>query len=319
VTIFGQSGGGGKTAILNGMPAAKGLFHRAIIQSTLWDTAISATEIPDATMAAEMFLSRVGVKPGEIGKLQAMPTERLIEALTASGDISTKYVPVKDGRTVTTHPFEPTASALSAAVPMMCGSNETESVPYANPDDPFWTGEISDEAVLRERVMRALRIDDAAASRLIALYRSHRPADSRGDLALIIGSDNSPLRLSAYAIAERKAAQGSAPVYTYLFKWRSPVNGRKLRSMHCMEIPFVFDHVDNCTFMNGRGADRYPLARNMAEAWVSFARTGNPNHPGLTDWQAFDSTRRSTMVFDAECRAVSDPYGEERRAMQALR
>jgi carboxylesterase type B len=72
------------------LAAAKGLFHRAIIQSTLWDTAITATEIPDATMAAEMFLSRVGVKPGEIDKLQAMPSERLIEALTASGDISTK-------------------------------------------------------------------------------------------------------------------------------------------------------------------------------------------------------------------------------------
>jgi len=319
VTVFGQSGGGGKTAILNGMPAAKGLFHRAIIQSTLWDTAITATEIPDATMAAEMFLTRIGVKPGAIGTLQTMPSERLIEALAAPNDISTKYVPVKDGRTVTMHPFEPTASALSASVPMMCGSNETESVPYANPDDPFWTSEIADEAMLRDRVMRAIRIDDGAASRLIALYRSHRPAASRDDLALIIASDNSPLRLSAHAIAERKAAQGSAPVYTYLFKWRSPVNGGKLRSMHCMEIPFVFDHVDNCTFMNGRGADRYPLARNMAEAWVSFARTGNPNHHGLTEWHAFDATRRSTMVFDTECRAANDPYGEERRAMQALR
>jgi para-nitrobenzyl esterase len=319
VTIFGQSGGGGKTAILNGMPAAKGLFHRAVIQSTLWDTAITAAEIPDASTAAEMFLARVGVKPGDIGKLQAMPAERLIEALTVSADISTKYVPVKDGRTVTLHPFEPTASALSASVPMMCGSNETESVPYANPDDPFWKSEIADEATLRNQVKRTIRIDDAAADRLIGLYRSHRPSDSRGDLALIIASDNSPLRLSAHAIAERKAAQGSAPVYMYLFKWRSPVNGAKLRSMHCMEIPFVFDHVDNCTFMNGHGADRYTLAAKMAEAWVSFARTGNPNHPGLAEWPAFDSTRRSTMVFDTECRAVSDPYGEERRVMQTLR
>jgi para-nitrobenzyl esterase len=226
---------------------------------------------------------------------------------------------VKDGRTVTVHPFEPTASALSASVPMMCGSNETESVPYTNPDDPFWKSEIADEATLRDRVTGAIRIDDAAADRLIALYRSHRPADSRGDLALIIASDNGPLRLSAHAIAERKAAQGSAPVYTYLFKWRSPVKGGRLRSMHCMEIPFVFDHVDNCTFMNGRGADRYALASKMAEAWVSFARTGNPNHSGLADWPAFDSTRRSTMVFDAECRAVSDPYGEERRALDVYR
>jgi para-nitrobenzyl esterase len=319
VTIFGQSGGGGKTAILNGMPAAKGLFHRAVIQSTLWETAITAMEIADASAATEMFLARVGVKPGEIDKLQAMPPERLIDALTASGDISTRYVPVKDGRTVTVHPFEPMASPLSASVPMMCGSNETETVPYANPDDPFWGSEIADDAALRDSVKRAIRIDDAAADRLIALYRSHRPADSRGDLALIIASDNSPLRLSAHAIAERKAAQGAAPVYNYLFKWRSPVNGGKLRSMHGMEIPFVFDHVDDCAFMNGHGADRYPLAAAMAEAWVSFARTGNPNHRGLADWPAFDNTRRSTMVFDTECRAVSDPYGEERRAMQALR
>jgi para-nitrobenzyl esterase len=132
-----------------------------------------------------------------------MPQERLIEALSAPGDISTRYVPVKDGRTVTVHPFEPTASSLSASVPMMCGSNETESVPYANPDDPFWHGEIADEATLRDSVKRAIRIDDAAADRLIALYRSHRPSDSRGDLALNIASDNSPLRLSAHAIAER--------------------------------------------------------------------------------------------------------------------
>lgn len=319
ITIFGQSGGGGKTAILNGMPAAKGLFHRAIIQSTLWDTAITASEISGASAAAEMFLARAGVKPGETDKLQAMPHERLIDALTAPGDISTRYVPVKDGQTLTVHPFEPTASALSASVPMMCGSNETESVPYANPEDPFWTSEIADEAALRDSVKRAIRIDDAAADRLIALYRSHRPADSRGDLALIIASDNSPLRLSAHAIAERKAAQASAPVYTYLFKWRSPVDGGKLRSMHCMEIPFVFDHVDNCTFMNGRGADRYALAETMAEAWVSFARTGNPNHPGLTDWPAFDGTRRSTLVFDRECGPVSDPYREERRALDVYR
>ncbi len=319
VTIFGQSGGGGKTAILNGMPAAKGLFHRAIIQSTLWDTAITALETSEASAAAEMFLARVGVKPGEIDKLQTMPQARLIDALSVPGDISTRYVPAKDGRTVTVHPFEPTASPLSASVPMLCGSNETESVPYANPDDPFWKGELADEAALRDSVRRSIRIDAAAADRLIALYRSHRPRDSRGDLALIIASDNSPLRLSAHAIAERKAAQGAAPVYAYLFKWRSPVNGGQLRSMHGMEVPFVFDHVDNCTFMNGRGADRYALAKAMAGAWVSFARTGNPNHRGLADWPVFDAARRSTMVFDRESRAVSDPYGEERRALDAYR
>jgi para-nitrobenzyl esterase len=320
VTVFGQSGGGGKTAILTGMPAAKGLFHRAIIQSTLWDTAITALEPRDAAAATEVFLSRVGVKPAELDRLQALPPEQLIQALAGpDGDISTRYVPIKDGRTLPAHPFEPAASALSAGIPLLCGSNETESVPYQNPDDPFWTSVIADDATLREQVRRAIRVGDADADRLIAQYRKNRPADSRDDLALIMASDNSPLRLSSYAIAERKFAQGAAPVYTYLFKWRSPVNNGRLRSMHCMELPFVFDHVDHTPFMNGTGRDRYALAAKMAAAWVAFARHGNPNHAGLPDWPAFDVTNRATMVFDNESRAVNDPYGEERRAMQAAR
>jgi para-nitrobenzyl esterase len=320
VTVFGQSGGGGKTAILTGMPAAKGLFHRAIIQSTLWDTAITALEPGEAAAATEVFLSRVGLTPTTLDRLQQLPPEQLVQALSApGGDISTRYVPVKDGHTLTVHPFEPSASALSATVPMLCGSNETESVPYQNPDDPFWTTTIADDAALRAQVKRAVRVDDAEADRLIAVYRKNRPAASRDDLALIMASDNSPLRLSSYAIAERKSAQGTAPVYTYLFKWRSPLRNGTLRSMHCMEVPFVFDHVDNTPFMNGMGADRYALAGKMAAAWVAFARTGNPNHAGLADWPAFDATNRATMVFDNECRASNDPYGEERRVMQAAR
>jgi len=323
VTIFGQSGGGGKTAILTGMPAARGLFHRAIIQSTLWDTAITALEPHEAAAATELLLSRVGVKRTELDRLQQMPPELLMQALTggagAGGDISLRYVPVKDDRTLTVHPFEPSASPLAAAVPILCGSNETESVPYQNPDDPFWTSEIKDEADFRDRVKRTIRVDDAEADRLIALYRSNRPSDTRDDLALIMASDNSPLRLSSYAIAERKSAQGQAPAYMYYFKWRSPVMGGRLRSMHCMEVPFVFDHVDNTPFMNGTGPDRVALAQRMSEAWVSFARTGNPNHAGLPAWPAFDAATRGTMVLDTECRAVNDPYGQERRAMQAAR
>ena len=150
VTVFGQSGGGGKTAILTGMPAAKGLFHRAIIQSTLWDTAITALESHEAEAATDVFLSRVGLERDQLDRLQALPQEQLIQALSMpGGDISTRYVPVKDGRTLTVHPFEPEASGLAAAVPIVCGSNETESVPYQNPDDPFWTAALADDAALR--------------------------------------------------------------------------------------------------------------------------------------------------------------------------
>ena len=333
VTIFGQSGGGGKTAILQGMPAAKGLFHRAIIMSTLADTAITALERHEAVEAAELLLSRFGLKPTQVRELQSLPAEQVIAALTGgsgraggqsgvpspAGDLSLRFTPVVDGRTLTVHPFHPGASPLAADVPIMCGSNETEGVPYANPTDPFWTGEPSDDTALRERVKRITQVDDAEADRLIALYRRGRPGASHGDLALVMAADNSPLRLSSYVIAERKHAQGRAPVYMYYFQWRSPVNNGKLRSMHCMEIPFVFDHVDAVPFMTGSGADRYRLATEMSEAWVSFARSGNPSHAGLPAWPAFDPARRATMVFDTVSKVVDDPYGDERRAMQAIR
>jgi para-nitrobenzyl esterase len=317
------------------MPSAKGLFHRAIIMSTLADTAITALEKPRANEAAEMLLSRLGLSATQVDELQKLTTEQILAALTGgtgrsggqlgggqaapAGDISLRFTPVVDGRVMTVHPFEPGPSPLASTVPVMCGSNETEGVPYGNPDDPFWTSEPTDAASLRERVKRLVRVEDADADRLIALYRKNRPTESYGTIAAIVAGDISPLRLSSYTIAERKAAQGTAPAYMYFFKWRSPVRGGKLRSMHCMEIPFVFDHVDDVQFMTGTGRDRYALAEKVSEAWASFARTGDPSHAGLPPWPAFTNAQRATMVFDTESRVVNDPYGEERRAHQEIR
>jgi para-nitrobenzyl esterase len=332
VTIFGQSGGGGKTAMLTAMPAAKGLFHRAIIMSTLADTAITGLEPAAAVEAAELLLSRLGIRPADAARLQQASAEQIVAALTGGSvaggqagqagppaDISLRYVPVVDGRTLPRHPFEPDASDTSATVPIICGSNECEGIPYGNPNDPYWTSEPTDAAGLRQLVKRIVRVDDAEADRLITLYRTSRPRDSFGDLAAVMAGDNSSLRLSSYTIAERKFAQGKAPVFMYYFPWRSPVRNGKLRSMHCMEIPFFFDHVDNVQFMTGTGRDRYALAEKMAGAFAAFARSGNPNHSGLPNWPAFDPMRRATMVFEAEPRMVNDPYGEERRVMQTMR
>ena len=93
----------------------------------------------------------------------------------------------------------------------------------------------------------------------------------------------------------------------------------KLRSMHCMELPFVFNHPDKVQFMTGTGPDRKALAEQMSAAWAAFARSGSPNHGGLPNWPAFNPTERATMVFNNESRVVNDPYGEERRVMQAIR
>ena len=332
VTIFGQSGGGGKVAMLTALPAAKGLFHRAIIMSTLADTAVTGLEPARAIEAAELLLARLDLKASDAERLLTMPAERIVAALTAGGgpaggqsgqpapgDISLRFVPVVDSRTLPAHPFEPVASGISAAIPMMVGSNECEGIPYANAGDPYWTRELADVSELRTEVKRIVPVNDAEADRLIELYRSHRPMESLADIAAVMAGDASSLRHAAHLIAQRKHAQGRAPIYLYSFTWRSPVRQGKLRSMHSMELPFVFDHPDAISFMTGTGSDRYALAAAMSEAWVSFARTGNPNHAGIPSWTPFDSTTRPTMVFGPQVALLADPHGEERKAMDAVR
>ena len=324
VTIFGQSGGGGKVAMLTGFPAARGLFHRAIIMSTLSDTALTGLEPDEAVEAAELLLARLGIAPRDAARLETFAPEAIVAALaaqpsTGAPDLSLRYVPVVDGKTLPAHPFEPVASPLSATIPILTGSNECEAVPYGNPSDGYWTREPADDNELRAMLLRLIPMSDADADRLIALYRAGRPAATPGDIAAIMAGDHSMLRRSSYAIAERKFAQRAAPAYLYYFDWYSPVRGGKLRSMHGMELPFVFGHPDLVGFMTGADPERYELARKMSAAWVAFARTGNPNHADLPHWEPWSPTRWPTMVFGRAVRAVDDPWGAERRAMAAAR
>lgn len=332
VTIMGQSGGGGKAAMLTGMPAAKGLFHRAIIMSTLIESGVRAIDASQATVAAERLISTLGLTRARLDELHRLPVEQIVGALTsggvasgtqtgntALGDISTLFTAVLDGTTLPAHPYDPVASPLSADVPILTGSNETEGVPYADLQDPFWSSEITTAAALRERVRTLLRVDDAEADRLVALYRQNRPGDDQGTLALVMAADNTPTRQSSYVFADRKYAAGRAAAYMYYFQWRSPVRGGKLRTMHSMELPFLFNHPDDIPFMVGTGTDRYAVAEAMSAGFMAFARTGRPAVPGLPEWNAWDPTTRPTMVFGSTTRLVNDPYGEERRALEVLR
>jgi para-nitrobenzyl esterase len=152
---------------------------------------------------------------------------------------------------------------------------------------------------------------------LIATYRKGRPKANSLDLALIIETDASQFRSGTDTEAERKAALGRAPVYVYRFQWYSPVSGGRLRAMHCMDIPFVFENVDLAKSIVGDGPDRYALAGKMSGSWVAFARSGNPNNKLVPKWEPFTADRRATMIFNTETRAVNDPYREERLAVAA--
>ena len=165
--------------------------------------------------------------------------------------------------------------------------------------------------------MRSLRVDDARARTLVETYSERRPRASLLDLALIMETDASNFRTGVDLEAERKSATGPAPVYMYRFQWYSPVSGGRLRAMHCMDIPFAFDNVDNSQAIVGNGADRQPRADRMSRAWVNFARGGDPNHAGLPRWEPFTAERRATMMLSGDCRLVHDPYRDERLALAA--
>jgi para-nitrobenzyl esterase len=309
VTIFGQSGGGGKVSTLLAMPAAKGLFHRAIAMS---GSAVRGIPADQAAKAAASYMAKLGLKPNEVDALQQLPTARLVEALR--GTPLFQWAPVVDGRTLPANPFAPTAPALAADIPFMLGSCETE-VTWSNTIqlDPL------DDAALHKRVRDSAKIDDAAADRVIAVYRKGRPQASNLDLALIIATDFSNFRAGTDLEAERKAAQGKAAVYKYYFQWYSPVRGGKLRAFHTLDIPFAFDSADLAATMVGAGPERQPLADKMSGAWVAFARSGNPNHSGIPHWAPFDTRQRATMIINNECKAVNDPYGDERLTRTAFR
>ncbi|MBV9770130.1 MAG: carboxylesterase/lipase family protein [Bryobacterales bacterium] len=304
VTIFGQSGGAGKVSTLLAMPPAKGLFHRAIIQS---GANLKGVTEADATKAAQTLMVKLGVKTVE--ELQAVPMDQLITATLDTRGL--RLAPVVDGKTLPDGPFDPMAPALAAEIPIIIGSTEFEVNFFPTTKlDPI------DGAELHAAVKQATRADDAEVDKLIALYRKDRPKATDVDLSQIIASDG--FRSGVVTEAERKAAQ-PAPVYMYYFTWKSPVHDGKLKAFHTLEIPFVMNDVDEAKSMTGAGADRYPLQDKMSGAWAAFARSGNPNHKGLPNWPPFKTDQRATMIFDNQCKVVDDPYGAERLALASLR
>jgi para-nitrobenzyl esterase len=305
VTIFGQSGGAGKVSTLLAMPGAKGLFHRAIVQS---GSNLRGVTREDATKSAQALMAKLNIKTAD--ELQKVPMDQLIQATTGTQGL--RLAPVLDGKSLTRDPFSPDAPPMSADVPVLLGTVETEVTFFPNTQmDPI------DDTALLARVKQAARVDDAQAEHLIDLYKKGRPGVSNIDVALILESDTR-FRPAVVTEAELKSAQ-KAPVYMYYFTWRSPVRDGKLKTFHTLEIPFVTDNVDNAQSMTGTGQDRYALQDKMSAAWAAFARTGNPNHKGLPNWPKFNPTQRATMVFNNECKVVNDPNGEERKALAALR
>jgi para-nitrobenzyl esterase len=311
VMIFGESGGGAKTCTLLAMPAAKGLFHRAAIQSGSW---LRGTPRAQANEVAETVLKELGISASNLQELQRLPVQKLLALKTGAlgplpprrGTLRLGFSPVVDGKILPSHPFDPVASPVSADIPLLVGCTQYEATLFYLADDAVFS---LDEAAMRARI--AEMIDEPMASRAIDVYKKANPSASPSDTFLLLASDRLA-RMDAIRLAERKHAQGKAPVYMYLFTWNSPALGGKLRSPHTVEIPFVFDNTDIPAVMT-KSPNAKALAAKTSEAWIAFARSGNPNHAGLPNWPAYTPSQRATMRLDDTCAVVNDPGSEARR------
>jgi para-nitrobenzyl esterase len=203
------------------------------------------------------------------------------------------YGPVMDGKVVAQHPFDPKAPESAANIPLMIGTTLNEFTNGINHPDAF---EMTSEQ------MKA-KVEEQFAGRgaeIVESYRELHPNANPFQLWSVISIAG--VRESTLKLAAIKAAQ-SAPVYCYQFAWQTPVLDGRPMAFHCAELPFVFDNSELCEHMTGGGKEAKVLAGQVSQAWIHFARSGNPNHSGLPDWRAFETNSRTTMVFDNKCEA----------------
>ncbi len=305
VTIFGQSGGGAKVNTLMAMPAAKGLFHKAVNQSGAFRAAVLDRE-STREIAAET-LANLGLTPQQVDSLATIPFPILSEASTAALKTIEKkrtaagkptigfglnWGPSLDGSDLPYQVSSPEAYELSRNIPLLIGTVKNEFAPFAN-------------AAMRnaseEEVMAFIR--ERYKSKADAYLTAVRKAYPSDTLPTDLIDIDMMFRPGAVSQADIKSGlKDGADVYMYLFTWQSPVFDGKYKSLHCMELPFVFNTIDRGIQMTGGGSDARALAAKVSEAWIRFAKTGNPNHEGLPEWPAYTSQNTATMHLDIDCK-----------------
>lgn len=289
VFIFGQSGGGAKTSTLLGMPTAKGLFHRAAIQS---GSTIRLPHREAATKSAEQFLAKVGIDKSRVRDLQSVPFEKLVEVGGIMG-------PIVDGNIIPRDPFEPTAPEVSADIPVIIGTALEDAALRMTDWDLTEDG-------LTAWVQQTT---GANADRVLATYRKAYPNVRPFLIKARIATDRGGRRAASLQ-AERKAALGKAAAYLYRWDFPSPAYGGKFGAIHGMDVSLSLHNARPPLAMDT------PQSRLMAEklssAWLAFAKSGDPNNKAIPRWPAFNAEQRATMIFDLNTRVENDPAHEIR-------
>jgi para-nitrobenzyl esterase len=311
ITIFGESGGGLKVSTLLAMRSARGLVHKAIIQSGPGVRCLSREAATENTRAIleELRLSL----PRDLQKLRELPAAALIEAATEAQRKATAagrqlwLAPVMDGMTMAGHPFDPVASPAAAKVPLLVGHTRDEGTFFIATDPKFGRFTLDDLMARAETTARE------KARALVAVLEAYRPGASPTELIADLWTSTWAFAGSV-AIAERKSAQ-EAHVYAYMLEWPTQVAGGVLGATHALDLPLMFNNVECARVFVGPGSEPQQLADRMQAAWIAFARSGNPNCPELPEWPAYEMKGRATMMFNATCRVDNDPMADVRKLL----
>jgi para-nitrobenzyl esterase len=311
VMVFGQSGGGAKIATLMAQPAAAGLFHRA---ATMSGQQVTASGPGNATRRALAWLDALKLKPEQAAEVRTLPAERLVEALGAEDPVlgfgGLYFGPVLDERSLKRHPFYPDAPAQSAAIPMMIGNTHDETRAFLGGDPTNFT--LGWDELPARLTQANMRVDIDPAT-VIAAYRTQYPAYTPSD---VLFAATTAARSWRAAIIEAEARAGAGtPAFVYQFDY--PANGERLRAGHASDIQMVFDNLAK-RGATAQGPQAQAVADQMSEAFLAFARTGDPNCAAIPRWEPYALPRRQTMVFNVSSQLVDDPRGAERKLFEKV-
>lgn len=330
VTIFGESGGGGKVNALVGMPMARGLFHKAIAQSApLLDLRMPAL----GSELTDRMYTKLGVKRGDIAALQKVPAAVLANSYEGVANElrpvvvpALAYGPTFDGVVFRELIWRSRAPASARGVPMIIGSNLDESIVWIGDDvhKPFPT----DEAIAAKAARSTLITDVpiGTMTELVAASRKDLPALSPGERLVRVATD-AGFRGAAVHQCELVSQSGGAAVYSYECRWRTPCYGG-MWALHGVDVPAVFGFLHYGIAFDGKDSDVKRAAadkaglwgqvqQRMLKAWVAFARSGDPSTPTLK-WPTYGLTSRATMVFDGESKVENDPRPSLTRVAAAI-
>ncbi|UCH43007.1 MAG: carboxylesterase/lipase family protein [Dehalococcoidales bacterium] len=318
VTIFGESAGGMSVGCQMALPKATGLFQKAIAQS---GAGHSVRPLNEAVLVSEQFLDILNVRPDDIDALRSIPVERLLaaqqelnartQALGLLGGLTLR--PVIDGDIMPSLPLDAVKEGLTGQIPIIVGTNLDEWKMFGarNPEM-----QKMDEGTLIQRLQRILPGVDVES-----LTQTYRKALTRRgvpnppvDIMTAIQTDQI-FRIPAIRLVEAHQGQGQS-AYNYLFTWPSPALGGAMGAHHALELGFLFGNYGEGWGGSGPAADA--LSRSMQDAWLAFARNGDPSCDSIGQWPTYGQDR-ATMILNAECQVENAPYEEERRAWDSIK